>query len=71
MTITIERRNNAHGTNLTDKSQPIIHVRWPGGSTLMGRWTTLCLPEGPITADKATNEQIKRALETDESVFDR
>ncbi len=67
--IKIERRDNANGTNLADKNQPVIRVSWPGGSTLMGRWTTLCLAEGSVTADKATNEQIRRALYTDESVF--
>lgn len=70
MAYTIERRDNAHGTNLADKNQIVIVVRGPGFQTLMGRWTTLCLPEGSITADKATDEQIRRALNLDESVFD-
>ncbi len=70
MSLTITRRTNAHGTNLADKEQPVIEVTWPGGSMLMGRWSMLCLPEGAITADKATDEQIRRALATDENVFD-
>lgn len=68
--LTIERRPNANGTNLVDKDQPVVCVRWPGGTMLMGRWSTLCLPEGTITADRATDDQIRRAICGDESVFD-
>ncbi len=67
--LTIERFDNAEDTNLMDKSQPVIRVSWPGGSILMGRWTTLCLESGTVPADKATDEQIRHAIETDESVF--
>lgn len=35
----------------------------------MGRWSTLCLAEGAINALAATDEQILRAYQTDESVF--
>lgn len=69
MIIQIDRRDNAHGTNLVDKDQTIIHVSWPGGSTLMGRWSMLCLPEGNIRANLATDQQIRRAIEGDESIF--
>ncbi len=69
MNIRIERRDNAHGTNLADKDQTVIKVSWPGGSELIGRWTLLCLPGGHIRADKATDAQIKEALMSDESTY--
>jgi hypothetical protein len=66
----IIRRPNANGTNLADKTQPVIEVCLQSGPVLMGRWTTLCLKEGAICALDATDEQIRRAIEGDESVFD-
>ena len=64
----IERRNNARGTNLADEDQPVVLV----DGRLMGQWTTLCGPSEygfPVTADKATDEQLVWALDHDESVF--
>jgi hypothetical protein len=66
----IIRRPNANGTNLVDKTQPVIVVYLQSGPPiLMSRGTTLCLEEGAIYALDATDEQIRRAIEGDESVF--
>ncbi len=66
----IERRPNASGTNLVDQSQPVVLVKFPNGKqTLMGRWTTLCLPNRCINAVDASDEDIKQAIWGDEPVM--
>ncbi|KKL89014.1 hypothetical protein LCGC14_1918880 [marine sediment metagenome] len=67
--LTITRWPNAKGTNLADKSQPIIRVEGQGFNELLGKWSTLCLPSGAIQASQATDAQIAKALLSDESIF--
>ncbi len=65
----IERRDNARGTNLADKTQPVVIVN----GNLEGRWTLLCGPRElgfPVNAVDATDEQIEWAFAHDEPVFD-
>lgn len=74
--LTIERRPNAHGSNLVDQSQPTIMVSGRGIYEFMGRWSTLCgVPDGSggtttVNAIEASDEQIAYALLHDESIFD-
>ncbi|KKL90033.1 hypothetical protein LCGC14_1908680 [marine sediment metagenome] len=68
--LTITRWPDASGTNLADKQQPVIQVEGQGFDVLLGRWSTLCLPEETIQADQATDAQIAEALLSDESIFD-
>ena len=51
----------------TDRSLTIYPPM--GKSIYMGFWTTLCLPGGAVTADKATDKQIMEALKTDEHIY--
>jgi hypothetical protein len=63
----ITRSPNAEGTNLVDKSQPVIRVRFDNGKTLLlGRWPSM----NGKPATECTDEEIRRAIEGDESVFD-
>ena len=68
--LTITRYPDAQGTNLVDKEQLVVRVVGRGFDELLGRWSTLCLPDGIVQADKATDEQIAEALLSDESIFD-
>jgi hypothetical protein len=72
---TVTRRPNAEGTNLADKTQPVIIVSGPGVYQMMTRASLLCgVPDGrggtvSIDAVSATPEQVVWALTHDESVF--
>jgi hypothetical protein len=61
----IDRRPNAHGTNLEDKSQPIIYVFFPGGGyVLLGQWSLM----NGKPATECTDDEILAALREDESI---
>jgi hypothetical protein len=64
--VVITRHPNAEGTNLADKSQPVIRVRLDSGRTvLLGRWSSM----NGKPATECTDEEIERAIKGDEPVF--
>lgn len=68
MAYTVRRRTAT--CNTIPPEQPIVEIlNGQGGRVaMMGRWSTLCLDEGAVNALDATDEQILRAYQTDESV---
>ena len=68
--LTITRYPDARGTNLADKSQPVIQVQGSGGfTTLLCPGDLLCLAHKTVKAGQATDAEIAEAILNDESIY--